>query len=65
MVVIALNTALTHKAQEEKRRSVPEQSSIDMAGSNGSKELIIKHVRQFNDAEKLIIMLHLDGYSND
>jgi DNA-binding CsgD family transcriptional regulator len=36
-----------------------------MAVSNGSKDLIIKCIRQFNDAEKLIIMQHLDGYSND
>lgn len=62
---IALNTALTHKAKEEKRRTIPEQSPMEPAGSNGEKELIINYIRQFNDAEKLIIMLHLDGYSND
>jgi RNA polymerase sigma factor (sigma-70 family) len=38
---------------------------MEPAGSNGEKELIINYIRQFNDAEKLIIMLHLDGYSND
>ncbi len=63
---IALNTALTHKAKEEKRRTVPEQSVISNSEAlSDSKELLIKYIRQFNDAEKLIIMLHLDGYSND
>tara|TARA_R110000868_G_scaffold127003_4_gene334414 strand:- start:316 stop:804 length:489 start_codon:yes stop_codon:yes gene_type:complete len=63
---IALNTALTHKAKEEKRRSIPEQSVISHSETlSDSKELLIKYIRQFNDAEKLIIMLHLDGYSND
>lgn len=63
---IALNTALTHKAKEEKRKSIPEQSVISMSETlSDSKELLIKYIRQFNDAEKLIIMLHLDGYSND
>ena len=63
---IALNTALTHKAKEEKRRSVPEQTVIRNSDTlSDSKELLIKYIRQFNDAEKLIIMLHLDGYSND
>ncbi|PTM06303.1 MAG: hypothetical protein DA405_00520 [Bacteroidetes bacterium] len=63
---IALNTALTHKAKEEKRKSIPEQSVISQSETlSDSKELLIKYIRQFNDAEKLIIMLHLDGYSND
>ncbi len=63
---IALNTALTHKAKEEKRKSVPDQSPITSKETLGeSKELIINNIRQFNDAEKLIIMLHLDGYSNE
>jgi len=61
-----LNTALTHKAKEEKRRFVPAQSSNGSTEAlSKSKKLLIKYIRQFNDAEKLIIMLHLDGYNND
>lgn len=63
---IALNTALTHKAKEDKRKSIPEQADvwqeIDQAVG---KDLLIHLIRQFNDSDKLIIMLHLDGYSND
>jgi len=63
---IALNTALTHKAKEEKRKSIPRQSEVSPQEIlSESKELIIKYIRQFNDAEKLIIMLHLDGYTNE
>jgi RNA polymerase sigma-70 factor (ECF subfamily) len=63
---IALNTALTHKAKEEKRKTFTKQSELSpQENLSDSKELIIKYIRQFNDAEKLIIMLHLDGYSNE
>jgi RNA polymerase sigma-70 factor (ECF subfamily) len=63
---VALNTALTHVRKENRRK----ESKVDLPAASKSvesesKELLIKLIRNFNDIEKLVIMLHLDGYSND
>jgi RNA polymerase sigma-70 factor (ECF subfamily) len=64
---VALNTALTHNRRDkldQTYETLPESHS-NLSPNAQSKELLIQHIRAFNDGEKLIIMLHLDGYSHD
>lgn len=63
---VALNTALTHVKKESRNQEnqigiVETQTEV----GNESKELLIKLIRNFKDIEKLVIMLHLDGYPNE
>lgn len=63
---VSLNTALTHVKKENRRKEVIDVTAEQtVAIGNESKELLIKLIRNFNDIEKLVIMLHLDGYSNE
>lgn len=63
---IALNTALTHVKKEKPFSS--DKTELAQSGgslSNDTRELLIQYIRSFSDIEKLVIMLHLDGYPND
>jgi RNA polymerase sigma-70 factor (ECF subfamily) len=61
---IALNTSLTHIRKESpKKAELKEVQSESL--SNDSRELLIQYIRHFSDIEKLVIMLHLDGYPNE
>mgnify|MGYP003624882051 CR=1 FL=1 len=63
---VALNTALTHLKKEDRFREGVEVKREDKTEfGNDSKELLIKLIRNFKDIEKLVIMLHLDGYPNE
>ncbi len=61
---VALNTALTHVKKENK-----EYEGFDgdwqVAPDGDERAVLMAHIRTLNDAEKLVIMLHLDGYAND
>jgi len=61
---VALNTALTHKKKERKEQEGFE-TDWQVAPSGDERALLMAHIRNLNDAEKLVIMLHLDGYNND
>jgi RNA polymerase sigma-70 factor (ECF subfamily) len=63
---VALNTALTHVKREGKRKENQELTETSNQTLQGeTKEVLIRLIRNFNDIEKLVIMLHLDGYSNE
>lgn len=62
---VALNTALTHVKRENKQREKAFETEQTRSVGNESKELLIKLIRNFKDIEKLVIMLHLDGYPNE
>lgn len=61
---VALNTALTHRRKEEKqsRAIVP---SEPISQDHGSRKVLIGMIRDLPAIDKLVIMLHLDGYDND
>lgn len=62
---VALNTALTHQRKKEIDKSEGFDSDWQVEPSSDERAMLMRHVRALNDAEKLIIMLHLDGYSNE
>ncbi len=62
---VALNTALTHHRKKEIDKSEGFDSDWQVEPSSDERAMLMRHVRALNDAEKLIIMLHLDGYSNE
>lgn len=63
---VALNTALTHVKRENRQKDNASTTAYSEASEeSGSKELLIKLIKNFKDIEKLVIMLHLDGYPND
>lgn len=61
---VALNTALTHKKKERKEREGFD-NDWQVAPSGDERAVLMAHIRSLNDAEKLVIMLHLDGYGNE
>lgn len=61
---VALNTALTH-VKKDRKETEGFDSDWQVAPSGDERAVLMAHIRQLNDAEKLVIMLHLDGYSND
>lgn len=66
---LALNVAMTHmtkdRKERDKRDALGETLSQNYDGNAGERELLISHIKQLNAADKLIIMLHLDGYPNE
>ncbi len=62
---VALNTALTHQRKKELPKSEGFDSDWSVSPSGDERALLMRHIRALKDAEKLIIMLHLDGYSNE
>lgn len=62
---VALNTALTHQRKKEIPKSEGFDSDWQVDSNGDERSMLMRHVRALNDAEKLIIMLHLDGYSNE
>ena len=62
---VALNTALTHQRKKEIPTSEGFDSDWQVGPSGDERAMLMRHVRALNDAEKLIIMLHLDGYANE
>ena len=61
---VALNTALTH-AKKDCKETEGFDSDWQVATAGDERALLMSHIRKLNDAEKLVIMLHLDGYGND
>lgn len=61
---VALNTALTH-VKKDNKETEGFDSDWQVAPDGDERAVLMAHIRQLNDAEKLVIMLHLDGYSND
>lgn len=61
---VALNTALTHVKKDRKEKPGFD-NDWQVAPEGDERALLMTHIRALNDAEKLVIMLHLDGYSND
>lgn len=62
---VALNTALTHQRKKEIPKNEGFDSDWRVDPDGDERAMLMRHVRALNDAEKLIIMLHLDGYSNE
>lgn len=63
---VALNTSLTHIKKETRNKENQSGNPEEYTDvGNESKDLLIKLIRNFKDIEKLVIMLHLDGYSNE
>lgn len=61
---LALNTAMTFT---RKQKDLVQDFELPEKGSeidHYSRELLIRHIRELEDGDKLIIMLHLDGYPN-
>lgn len=61
---VALNTALTH-VKKDRKETEGFDSDWQVAPSGDERALLMAHIRRLNDAEKLVIMLHLDGYGNE
>lgn len=61
---VALNTALTH-AKKDRKESPGFDSDWQVAPAGDERAQLMSHIRKLNDAEKLVIMLHLDGYGNE
>lgn len=61
---VALNTALTHRKKETKNQEGFEKD-WQVKPEGDDRALLLAHIRDLNDAEKLVIMLHLDGYGNE
>lgn len=62
---VALNTALTHQRKKEVSTSEGFAEDWQVAPQGDERARLMRHIRALNDAEKLVIMLHLDGYSNE
>ncbi len=62
---VALNTALTHQRKKELTKSEGFDGDWIVEPKGDERAMLMRHIRALNDAEKLIIMLHLDGYSNE
>lgn len=62
---VGLNTAMTFTRKQQKELSLSTELKESSSGVDEySRELLIAHIRELNDGDKLIIMLHLDGYPN-
>lgn len=61
---LALNTALTHVRKERPSTHAQANWSSE-ALTDDTREWLIQHIRRFSAIEKLVIMLHLDGYPNE
>lgn len=62
---VALNTALTHQRKKELPKSEGFDSDWSISPEGDERTRLMRHIRGLKDAEKLIIMLHLDGYTNE
>lgn len=62
---IALNTALTHTRKSQQSVDSRANESADFSVNPDEREWLIQQIRDFSAIEKLVIMLHLDGYPNE
>lgn len=63
---VALNTALTHKGKDEKRKATEQKVEEPLTvPTENMRATLIGLIKNFSDLDKLIIMLHLDGYPNE
>lgn len=65
---VSLNTALTYRKQEDRRkgaREVREEDRIeDPRGPKEARDLLLWAIRKLEKIERMIILLHLEGYDN-
>mgnify|MGYP001289238301 CR=1 FL=1 len=66
---ISLNTVLTFRHRESKTTVVGLEPALDLSapGDENAEQMerLYQAIRQLPEAERAIIVLHLDGYSND
>jgi len=61
---VALNTALTHQRKQKRTTDARWEEEIQ-PGEGNARGLLIKLIKDLSAIDKLVIMLHLDGYTND
>ena len=61
---VALNTALTHRRKQKYSAGNDLEETLQPVSGN-SRGLLISLIKDLSAIDKLVIMLHLDGYSND
>jgi RNA polymerase sigma factor (sigma-70 family) len=61
---VALNTALTHRRKQKKSLNSNLEERLQAEGGD-ARGLLIRLIKDLSAIDKLVIMLHLDGYAND
>ena len=61
---VALNTALTHRRKQKQTTGASWEEEIQ-PGEGNARGLLINLIKDLSAIDKLVIMLHLDGYAND
>jgi RNA polymerase sigma-70 factor (ECF subfamily) len=62
---VSLNTVLTHKKKENRRKSAEtEFTPIDQGDQNEMKDRLYRAIKKLKPINRIAISLHLDGYSN-
>lgn len=65
---VSLNTALTFRKQESKRKPtrdlLPEDAIEDPRPPQEAREILLWAIRKLDKIDRMIILLHLDGYEN-
>ncbi len=66
---VALNTVLTYQRKQKRRPEMTSVEGLEMAEytveRSESTERLWQEIRQLNQIDRLVMVLHLDGYANE